>query len=170
MIKKWTWTRIGFTKFTNWTKKWLFIFQNGNIWISNTLASPPSPQNFQVWKTVVPRFCTCFVLKMSEGNVCPEAFVVKKAWGSRKVWGLLFWDLWVCSLIECQLMVIAGNTGVPLLLRGLRIWCYHYSGLGCCCGAGLIPGLGISPYCRHSQKKKDRGSTHSFSLPLNLHS
>ena len=39
-------------------------------------------------------------------------------------------------------------------LNGLRTWRYHYSGLGCCCGVGLIPGPGTSACCRHGQKKK----------------
>ena len=37
-------------------------------------------------------------------------------------------------------------------LSRLRILCCHCSGLGCCRGTGLIPGLGISKYhgCSHN--------------------
>ena len=34
------------------------------------------------------------------------------------------------------------HQGVPLWLRGLRIWCCH------CCGPGLVPGPGTSTCCR----------------------
>ena len=34
---------------------------------------------------------------------------------------------------------------------GLRIWDCHCGGLGCCCGMGLISGLGTT-YCVCSQK------------------
>ena len=43
----------------------------------------------------------------------------------------------------------------PLWCSGLRIWHCHCSGLDCCCGAGLIPGLGIST-CRGCSQKKFR--------------
>ena len=33
-------------------------------------------------------------------------------------------------------------SGTSLVHSGLRIWCCHCSGLGCCYGVGLIPGLG----------------------------
>ena len=36
----------------------------------------------------------------------------------------------------------------------LRIWHCHSSSLGCCCGTGLIPGLGTSARCRCGQKEK----------------
>ena len=39
-------------------------------------------------------------------------------------------------------------------LSSLRIWCYHCSGLGHCCGVGLIPGLETSTCCKCNQKKK----------------
>ena len=45
--------------------------------------------------------------------------------------------------------------GVPLWHSGLRIQGYQCSGLGHCCGAGLIPGP-ISTCCRHGQKKKTK--------------
>ena len=41
--------------------------------------------------------------------------------------------------------------GVPLWHSRLRIQHCHHSGLGCCCGAGLIPGLWTSTCCRHGQ-------------------
>ena len=44
---------------------------------------------------------------------------------------------------------------VLLWHSGLRIWHCHYSGSGCCCGVGLIPGLGTSA-CRGSGQKKKR--------------
>ena len=31
----------------------------------------------------------------------------------------------------------------------------HYSSSGCCCGVGLIPGLGTSAYHGHDQKKRE---------------
>ena len=37
-----------------------------------------------------------------------------------------------------------------------RIWCYHCSGLGSCCGAGLIPGLGTSACHEWSLKKEKK--------------
>ena len=46
--------------------------------------------------------------------------------------------------------------GVLLCLSRLRIWCCHCSGLGCCCGAGLIPVLGTSTCHRHGQKRRRR--------------
>ena len=39
--------------------------------------------------------------------------------------------------------------GVLLWCSGLRIWCCHCSGLGCCCGAGSISGPGTSICHRH---------------------
>ena len=44
---------------------------------------------------------------------------------------------------------------VPWWLSGLRI---HHC---CCCVASLIPGLGTSVYCEHSQKIKNKDS-HKF--------
>lgn len=41
--------------------------------------------------------------------------------------------------------------GVPIWLHGLSVWHCHYSGLGGCCGAGLIPSLEISVCRRCSQ-------------------
>ena len=43
--------------------------------------------------------------------------------------------------------------GVPLWIRGLKIWHCHYSSYGHCSGVGLIPGPGTSSWCRHSQNK-----------------
>ena len=43
--------------------------------------------------------------------------------------------------------------GVPLCFCGLRIQHYHSCGLGCCCGTGLIPGLGTST-CHGVAKKE----------------
>ena len=39
---------------------------------------------------------------------------------------------------------------------GLGIWHCHYGGLGCCCGAGLIPGLG--PSMCHGCRNKERNN------------
>ena len=45
-----------------------------------------------------------------------------------------------------------GQKGVPWWLSELRIQDWYCWGLGCCCGAGLIPGLGTFECCRHSQR------------------
>ena len=49
---------------------------------------------------------------------------------------------------------ILKTSGVPFCCCGLRIWHCLYSGLGYCCGVGLIPSLGTSRGHRCSQKKK----------------
>ena len=46
-----------------------------------------------------------------------------------------------------------GCSGVFLSCNRLRIWCCHWSNLGCCSGLGLIPGLGTSACYRWGQKK-----------------
>ena len=48
--------------------------------------------------------------------------------------------------------------GILLWLSRLRIQCCQSSGLGCCCGAGSIPGLGTStcPGCGQKKKKKKK--------------
>ena len=38
-------------------------------------------------------------------------------------------------------------------VSGLKIWCCHCSGLGCCCGVGSIPGLWVRSLAW--AKKKD---------------
>ena len=43
---------------------------------------------------------------------------------------------------------------VLLWHSGLRIWHYHCSGLGCCCGADSVPGLGSFTCCGRGQKNK----------------
>ena len=40
----------------------------------------------------------------------------------------------------------------------------HCSGLGCCCGAGLIPGMGTFTRHGHSQKKEERKEKTSLCL------
>ena len=42
-----------------------------------------------------------------------------------------------------------------LVAHGLRTWCCHCSGLGCCCGTGLIPGPETSTCHEHSQTKQN---------------
>ena len=45
--------------------------------------------------------------------------------------------------------------GAPLRCSGLRIWCWHCSVLGRCCGVcGFKPGQGTSAWPGHSQKTK----------------
>ena len=44
--------------------------------------------------------------------------------------------------------------GVLLWLSGLRIWYCHCSGLGCCCGVGLIPGNFCMPWALPKIKVK----------------
>ena len=46
--------------------------------------------------------------------------------------------------------------GVPWWLSGLTIWCYHYCGLGHCCGSSMTPGPGSHTCHRCSQKKKKK--------------
>ena len=57
--------------------------------------------------------------------------------------------------------------GLAWWLSGLRIWHCHFSGLGHCCGADLIPGLGTGDFQvpqawqkkkkkRKKEKKKER--------------
>ena len=46
--------------------------------------------------------------------------------------------------------------GVLLWLTGLRIWRCHCSGLGHCCGTGLIPGWGTSTCQGYAQKRRKK--------------
>ena len=43
--------------------------------------------------------------------------------------------------------------GVSVWLSGLRIWHCHCSGSECCCGSGVIPGLGTSVGVAKKKKK-----------------
>ena len=57
--------------------------------------------------------------------------------------------------------------GILQWCSGLRIRCCHYSGLGQCCDAGLIPALGSSLCLRQGQKKKKGGGEILFSFYTN---
>lgn len=46
--------------------------------------------------------------------------------------------------------------GVPLWSSGLRNWCYHRSGSGCCCATASIPGLGTCPCPGCSRTKQNK--------------
>ena len=54
--------------------------------------------------------------------------------------------------------------GDPVWLSRLRVQHCHFSSLGCCCGAGLIPGLGISTCHRCGQKKKSGKSSQCVTM------
>ena len=43
-----------------------------------------------------------------------------------------------------------------ICLSGLRTWCCHCCGPGCCCGMGLIPGSGTSTSVGKAKKKKKK--------------
>ena len=49
-------------------------------------------------------------------------------------------------------------------LSGLRIQCFHYSGLGCCCGTRLIRGPGLSTCRGCDQEKKKKGSRKTIDM------
>ena len=55
------------------------------------------------------------------------------------------------------------ESGIPLWLSMLRIYCYH------CCGVGLIPGLGAFMCCGHSKKFKKRNRISFFLYFLGLY-
>ena len=61
--------------------------------------------------------------------------------------------------------------GVPWWLSGLKIQCCPCSGLGHCCGVGLIPGPGTSICCRRGQKikKKKKKQEHLLSSVAEQH-
>ena len=44
-------------------------------------------------------------------------------------------------------------SGSSLVAQQWRVWHCHCSGLGCCCGPGLIPSVGTSTCCGCGQKK-----------------
>ena len=54
-----------------------------------------------------------------------------------------------------------------LMVQQVKDLCCHWSGLGCCCGAGSIPGLGTS-ICQEgtAEKKKKRWEREMY-IPLN---
>ena len=54
--------------------------------------------------------------------------------------------------------------GIPLWCSGLQIQYYHCRSSGCCCGVGLIPGLGISTRCKMWPKKKKKSLLRKSSL------
>ena len=72
-------------------------------------------------------------------------------------------ELRICSLgcnCSSNLIPAQGNphaSGQPkkfyLENSRLRVWCYHCSSLGVCCGKGSIPGPGIFICCECGQKK-----------------
>ena len=66
--------------------------------------------------------------------------------------GPLFAQITPFFKAECEISV----RGVFLWCSGLRIWHCHCSGLGNCCGVGLIPVPGTSIYCRCGLKKKKK--------------
>ena len=51
--------------------------------------------------------------------------------------------------------------GFKFTAQRLRIQHCHCSGLGYCCGIGLIPGPGTSTFCGHGWKKKKKGAAQS---------
>ena len=62
--------------------------------------------------------------------------------------------IFTCDIFTCTYVCIKMYfLGVLLRCNRLRIQCCHYSSLGHCCGAGLIPGPGIPTCHEHGQKK-----------------
>ena len=57
--------------------------------------------------------------------------------------------------------------GVPWWHNGLRIQGCHCSSLGCCCGTGSIPGLGISTYRGHTPRPPPRKEKESIKIKIN---
>ena len=60
-----------------------------------------------------------------------------------------------------------GKLEVLLWLSGLRVWHCPRSGLGHCCGSGLIPGPGTY-ICRGAAKKKKKRKENKKESPLPL--
>ena len=61
------------------------------------------------------------------------------------------------------------KTILPWWLNGLKIQCFHWCGLGCCCSMGSVPGPGISTWLRRGKNKQANKQLQPLLLPWCQH-
>ena len=147
-----------------WLKRWIFPFKSWYMRVSHHEPCRYCRESCQaghtscslhdsnhVTQTHVQPVLACYVSAVEMSGFCLE-FLLMDVWLAGQ---------WRGNSSFCHSSVwldgIQRKLGVPWWLSGLRMQCFHCSGLGCCCVTGSIPGPGTSTCHRCDEKWRKEG-------------